>query len=71
MGDVVALRVTLKGTHTGEFMGIEPTGEEFEFLNLVWNRMADGQVAERWVVPDMLTFFAQLGLEEVRIPTPA
>lgn len=63
-GDTVAMRVTLSGTHTGEFMGIEPTNREFEVGNMVFTRIEDGQIAERWVQPDMLGMLQQLGVVE-------
>lgn len=62
--DRVAMRVTLRGTHEGEFMGIEPTGEEFEVQNMVFTRIEDGKIAERWVQPDMLGLMQQLGVIE-------
>lgn len=62
-GDLVAMRVTLSGTHDGEFMGIEPTGREFEVGNMVFTRLDDGKIAERWVQPDALGLLAQLGVE--------
>lgn len=62
--DRVAMRVTLRGAHEGEFMGIEPTGEEFEVQNMVFTRIEDGKIAERWVQPDMLGLMQQLGVIE-------
>ena len=67
-GDVVAMRVTLRGTHAGEFMGLEPTGKSFEITNLIWTRLEDGRIAERWLVPDMLPFLMQVGVEEFPVP---
>ncbi|WP_227355644.1 ester cyclase [Haladaptatus salinisoli] len=63
-GDTVAMRVTLRGTHEGEFMGIEPTGNSFEVQNAVFTRVEDGKIAERWVMPDTLGMFRQLGVVE-------
>lgn len=60
-GDTAAMRVTLRGTHEGEFMGLEPTGESFEAQNMVFTRVADGKIAERWLQPDMLGMLQQLG----------
>lgn len=62
-GDLVAMRVTLSGTHEGEFMGLEPTGREFEVGNMVFTRLDDGKIAERWVQPDTLGLLGQLGVE--------
>lgn len=62
-GDVVAMRVTLRGVHEGEFMGIEPTGKAFEVQNSVFTRIENGQIAERWVQPDLLGLLRQVGAE--------
>ncbi|MFC5971119.1 ester cyclase [Halomarina salina] len=61
-GDTVAMRVTLRGTHEGEFAGIEPTGRSFEVDNVVFTRVEDGMIAERWVHPDTLGMLTQLGV---------
>lgn len=61
-GDLVAMRVTLRGTHEGPFVGIEPTGNTFEVQNMVLTRFEDGKIAERWVQPDVLGMFRQLGV---------
>ncbi|WP_222913407.1 ester cyclase [Natrinema sp. SYSU A 869] len=63
-GNLVAMRVTLQGTHAGEFMGVDPTGTEFEVVNMVFTRVKDGQIVERWVQPDMLGLMQQLGVIE-------
>lgn len=62
-GDVVAMRVTLRGVHAGEFMDIEPTGESFEIQNNAFVRMENGRIAERWVRPDVLGLLRQVGVE--------
>lgn len=63
-GNTVAMRVTLRGTHDGEFQGIEPTGRGFEVQNMVFTRIEDGKIAERWIHPDMLGLMQQLGVIE-------
>lgn len=60
-GDIVVFRHTGRGTHDGEFMGIEPTGNSFEISGTVTLRIEDGQVAEAWVNVDALGLLAQLG----------
>ena len=57
--DTVAMRITLRGTHDGEFQGIEPTGNDFEVQNMVFTRIEDGRIAERWIQPDMLGMMRQ------------
>jgi steroid delta-isomerase-like uncharacterized protein len=64
--DRVAARVTFRGTHQGEFMGIPPTGKQVTFSSMEMNRMRDGKVAEHRVVIDMLSLLQQLGV----VPTP-
>lgn len=66
-GDTVAMRVTLRGTHDGEFMGFEPTGREFEIQNMVFTRIEDGKIVERWVQPDVLGQMQQVGV--IDLPT--
>lgn len=63
-GDTVAMRLTLSGTHTGEFMGIPPTNRSFEVSNMVFTRIEDGRIVERWIQPDMLGMLQQLGVAE-------
>lgn len=61
-GDTVAMRVTLRGTQEGEFMGIEPTDEVFEIQNMVFTHIQNGKIVERWVQPDTLGLLQQLGV---------
>jgi len=63
-GDTVAVRLTERGTHDGEFMGIDPTGREFEHRTMAFLRLENGKVAEWWVQPDNLGLMQQLGVVE-------
>lgn len=64
-GDTIAQRLTFHGTHKGEFMGIEPTGAEVEIANMLFTRIKDGRIAERWLLPDTLGLLQQLGVVEL------
>ena len=64
-GDTVALRTTNRGTHEGDFLHLEPTGEQFEMESMVFARIADGKVIGRWVQNDMLGLMRQLGAVEL------
>ena len=64
-GDMVAMRITWRGTHEGDFMGFEPTGKSFEGENMVFTRIENGKVAERWLLPDALGILRQLGVESL------
>lgn len=64
-GDIVAFRATETGTHEGEFMGIEPTGERYEVTGNVMHRLEGGKLTETWACFDMLGLFSQLGVVEM------
>lgn len=47
-GDRVAARVTMRGTHRGEFQGIAPTGKRVEVKAIDMFRISDGRIVEHW-----------------------
>jgi steroid delta-isomerase-like uncharacterized protein len=59
-GDKVALRLTLSGTHQGEFQGIPATGRTISYVSHEFYRVADGLVVEEWICSDMASLFSQL-----------
>ena len=59
-GDQVALRLTFRGTHQGEFLGIPATGRTVEYVSHEFYRIADGLFAEEWICSDMATLHTQL-----------
>ena len=61
-GDKVVARVTVRGTHQGEFMGIRPTGKQVGFTGIAIDRFKDGKFVERWSNSDDLGFMQQLGV---------
>jgi predicted ester cyclase len=60
-GDKVVVRGNVRGTHTGTFRGIAPTGKPVHWTAIHILRMHDGQFTERWVEVDMLGLLQQLG----------
>jgi steroid delta-isomerase-like uncharacterized protein len=60
-GDRVAARLTSSATHTGEFMGMPPSGKRYEIGEIHIFRVADGRVAEHWHQADFLGMMRQLG----------
>lgn len=60
-GDRVATRVTVRGTHGGEFQGIPPTQNEAEVTGIVIHRFADRRIAEAWWNWDALGLLQQIG----------
>jgi steroid delta-isomerase-like uncharacterized protein len=67
--DRVAFRLTGRGTHKGNFMGIPPTGKQVSFGSMTFIRIEDGKVAERWGIIDIPGLMQQLG--EPGQPPPA
>jgi steroid delta-isomerase-like uncharacterized protein len=61
-GDKTVARVTVTGTHKGEFMGMPPTGTraEVQLIDIMRFDRA-GLVSEHWGVADMLSLMQQLG----------
>lgn len=66
-GDLVVTRWTGRGTHTGELMGIAPTGKEVTVSGITISRLANGKIAEDWELMDALGMMVQLGA----VPQPA
>ncbi|CAN5882464.1 ester cyclase [soil metagenome] len=56
-GDRVAARVTMRGTHTGEFQGIAPTGKRVQVGAIDMFRISEGKVVEHWGHSDNPTGF--------------
>jgi predicted ester cyclase len=59
-GDKVVSRITCKGTHKGEFMGIPPTGKKITIGGIIITHWIDGKEVETWEVIDMLGMMQQL-----------
>jgi len=59
--DLVFQLITLHFKHTGDYMGIAPTGKTFSIGGLAAFRIRDGKIAEHWGLYDMQSIPAQLG----------
>lgn len=70
-GDKFAVRVTFTGVHTGNFLGIEPTGKPVKVQHLHFYRVQDGKAAEHWGARDELSLLRQIGLFAPQHATPA
>jgi predicted ester cyclase len=61
--DYVVVQYRMTGTHSGTFMGKEPTGSKINYNAIGIFKMADGKFIEGWVVGDDLTLMTQLGFK--------
>ena len=61
-GDRVVIIHKLEGTHTGEFMGIPPTGKKFSIRSISIYRATNGKIVEDKGMVDWFSLFKQLGL---------
>src|SRR5689334_23260882 len=60
--DKVVVRVTGRGKHTGDLMGIPPTGKELVMTGIAIYRISEGKIVERWAEHNLLGLMHQLGI---------
>jgi len=53
-GEWVATRITARGTHQGEWLGMQPTGKALEFTGVNLDRVVDGKIVEHGGSADLL-----------------
>lgn len=64
-GDWVATQITARGTHVGEWLGIEPTGKPVEFTGINLDRVIDGRIVEHGGAANMLGPLLEVGAVKV------
>ena len=60
-GDKVAVRWKGSSKHTGEFMGMPPTGKQLAMTGISIIRIEGGKIVEEWGEMDMMGLMQQLG----------
>ena len=60
-GDKVVARITMTGTHTGDFFGIPATGKKISFSGIYIVRIEKGKIVEHWGEEDSIGLLRQLG----------
>jgi steroid delta-isomerase-like uncharacterized protein len=65
-GDKVVTRITYRGAHTGDLIGIPPTGKQVVVSAMTIDQIANGKIVETWRLFDQLSMMQQLGV----IPAP-
>ncbi len=61
-GDFAAVHVRVTGTHSGDTLGIAPSGKKVEFEGMTIGRIVEGQFHEGWNAFDLLTMYQQIGV---------
>lgn len=60
--DMVVIHATLHARHSGEFMGVPPTGREIAMRSFHIIRYGGGREVETWALQDRLGLMQQLGV---------
>lgn len=60
-GDMVCVHETWAGIHTGEFMGIKPTGKNVKWTSTAILKIREGKICLAWDENDFLSLFQQIG----------
>jgi predicted ester cyclase len=58
--DKLCARYTVTARHTGDLMGIPPTGAEISIIGITIMHFENGRVLERWDIDDSAEQFAKL-----------
>jgi len=59
-GDKVVARITMTGTHTGDFFGFPATGNNVKFTGIYIVRIENGKIVEHWGEEDAISLMEQL-----------
>ena len=62
-GDRVVTRVTARGTHTGVWQRIEPTGSDIQLHGINIDRVEAGLIVEHWGEADTVGMLYQMGVD--------
>lgn len=65
-GDKVAVMWTNRGTHLGEWFGLQPTGKSVTAHGVDIHLLRDGRLAEHWDVVDATDLLVQVGVLPAR-----
>jgi uncharacterized protein len=65
-GEMSTIRMTFRGTQTGEFYGVPPSNKPVEVTSIGIDRVVNGKITEGWGELNMLGMMQQMGA----IPSP-
>lgn len=59
--DLVVLRMRFQATHTGDFRGTPPSGNQVDVAVYRTYRIAEGRITEHWALLDTASLLRQIG----------
>jgi steroid delta-isomerase-like uncharacterized protein len=59
-GDKMALRWEARGTHQGEYLGVQGSGRPISYTGITLYELRDGRIARAWVSADLLSLLRRL-----------
>lgn len=60
--DEVAVRARFRGVHTGEWMGVAPTGRKVDVPFQIIYHVSKGKIDQHWMAVDQTYLLSQLGV---------
>ena len=66
MGEWAAAFGRQEATHSGDFMGVAPSGKRVEIRYMDFWKVKDGKITDNWVMVDFPHVLAQLGVDVFR-----
>ncbi len=63
MGEWAAAFGRQEAVHSGEFMGIQPTGKKVQIRYMDFWKVTEGRIQDNWVMVDFPNVIAQLGID--------
>ena len=61
-GEKVSTRISMTGTHRGDFLGLPATDRKVELQGVVLSRLEEGLIKNEWELLDQLALLQQLGI---------
>jgi predicted ester cyclase len=59
-GDRMVLRWQGRGTHQGEYLGVQGTGRPISYRGITLYELRDGRISRAWVSADLLSLLRSL-----------
>jgi len=60
-GEMVVTRISVSGTHKGDFMGIVPSNKKISATGIASHKIQNNKIVEEWTEFDMLGIMKQIG----------